>query len=71
MPQRQTRKQASKARDTPVSSDEEHDMKLNGNGTAHHASDASGDGERENIFLFWPNIIGMPQPHLHCAVCIR
>ncbi|KAH6983006.1 CDP-alcohol phosphatidyltransferase-domain-containing protein [Ilyonectria robusta] len=58
MPQRQTRRQASKARDTPVSSDEEHDMKLNGNGTAHHASDASGDDERENIFLFWPNIIG-------------
>lgn len=71
MPQRQTRRQASKARDTPVSSDEEHDMKLNGNGTAHHASDASGDDERENIFLFWPNIIGMPQPYLHCAVCIR
>lgn len=58
MPQRQTRRQASKARDTPVSSDEEHDMKLNGNGTAHHSSDASGDDERENIFLFWPNIIG-------------
>ncbi|KAH7015322.1 CDP-alcohol phosphatidyltransferase-domain-containing protein [Ilyonectria destructans] len=58
MPQRQTRRQASKARDTPVSSDEEHDMKLNGNGTAHHASDASGGDERENIFLFWPNIIG-------------
>ncbi|KAH7155023.1 CDP-alcohol phosphatidyltransferase-domain-containing protein [Dactylonectria estremocensis] len=59
MSQRQTRQQAAKARDTPVSSsDEELDTKVNGNGTAHQAPEDSDDAPRENIFLFWPNIIG-------------
>ncbi|KAF7541227.1 hypothetical protein G7Z17_g11994 [Cylindrodendrum hubeiense] len=58
MPQRQTRQQAAKQRDTPASSDEEREAKLNGNGTAHQDADTSDDAPRENIFLFWPNIIG-------------
>lgn len=34
---------------------------MNGNGSAHAAAaagKAADDEERENIFLFWPNIIG-------------
>ncbi|KAK7430607.1 phosphatidylinositol synthase 1 (CDP-alcohol phosphatidyltransferase1) [Neonectria magnoliae] len=55
MPQRQTRGQAANARDA----NQELEVKVNGNGngTAHPAPDAS-EGPDENIFLFWPNIIG-------------
>lgn len=31
---------------------------MNGNGSAHHQPEASDDAPRENIFMFWPNIIG-------------
>lgn len=59
MPARQTRSQAAKARNTPTSSDEEREVQQqNGNGSVHKAPDASGDFPEENIFLFWPNIIG-------------
>ncbi|KAK7397816.1 phosphatidylinositol synthase 1 (CDP-alcohol phosphatidyltransferase1) [Neonectria punicea] len=54
MPQRQTRGQAANARDA----NQELKVQVNGNGTAHPAPDASDDGPDENIFLFWPNIIG-------------
>lgn len=69
MSARKTRSQASKARDTPASSsasssDEERHAQVNGhtngNGNAHKTSDASDDVVSENIFLFWPNIIGTP-----------
>ncbi|KAF5008423.1 hypothetical protein FDECE_5293 [Fusarium decemcellulare] len=58
-----TRRQAAKAQqESHSSSDSERDVKLNGNtngnGVAHHAPDASDDAPRENIFLFYPNIIG-------------
>ncbi|KAM5351927.1 hypothetical protein ACJ41O_004650 [Fusarium nematophilum] len=54
-----TRRQAAKARDSQSSSsDEERDVKVNGNGAAHQPPDASEEPPRENIFLFWPNIIG-------------
>lgn len=35
---------------------------MNGNGSAHHAPEVSGSKSTENIFLFWPNIIGMQLP---------
>ncbi|KAF4459126.1 CDP-diacylglycerol-inositol 3-phosphatidyltransferase [Fusarium albosuccineum] len=58
-----TRRQAAKAQqESHSSSDSERDVKLNGNtngnGVAHHAPVASDDAPRENIFLFYPNIIG-------------
>ncbi|KAI5466954.1 CDP-alcohol phosphatidyltransferase-domain-containing protein [Mariannaea sp. PMI_226] len=62
MPARKTRSQAAKALDTPVTSDEERDSQLNGNskgnGVVQDAPDASDEIPTENIFLFWPNIIG-------------
>ncbi|RSM09933.1 hypothetical protein CDV31_007450 [Fusarium ambrosium] len=59
-----TRRQAAKAGSSSSSSDSERDVKANGssntngNGAAHGASDASDSAPRENIFLFWPNLIG-------------
>lgn len=32
--------------------------KANGNGVARVTKDVSSRGPKENIFLFWPNIIG-------------
>ena len=59
---RQTRRSA-KAREAASSSDEDATsqtiMNGKGNGSAHHTSGASGLKEEENIFLFWPNQIGM------------
>jgi CDP-diacylglycerol--inositol 3-phosphatidyltransferase len=52
-----TRRQAAKASNAS-SSDSEAEVKSNGNGIAHRA-DVSDDAPRENIFLFYPNIIGM------------
>lgn len=54
-----TRRQAAKAQNTSSSSDSEHEVRSNGNGAARGAADASDDAPRENIFLFYPNIIGM------------
>lgn len=31
---------------------------MNGNGNGTSVTEASEDGPKENIFLFWPNIIG-------------
>lgn len=60
MPSRQSRKPSPKPRDAPApSEDDSHDATLNGNGLAHPASGVSPSAPRENIFLFWPNIIGM------------
>jgi CDP-diacylglycerol--inositol 3-phosphatidyltransferase len=50
-----TRRQAAKASNASSS---EAEVKSNGNGIAHRA-DVSDDAPRENIFLFYPNIIGM------------
>ncbi|KOS20571.1 CDP-diacylglycerol--inositol 3-phosphatidyltransferase [Escovopsis weberi] len=62
MPARQTRKKSAEARDSLASSDDEKPQvaKMNGNGTAHNVSAApdSDPDSDENIFLFWPNIIG-------------
>lgn len=45
------------------SDDEQKVIAMNGNGAAHRGSEteasAADDLEEENIFLFWPNIIGM------------
>lgn len=55
-----TRRQAAKAQNaSSSSSDSEPEVKSNGNGAAHGAADASDNAPRENIFLFYPNIIGM------------
>lgn len=62
MSSRQSRKRTPKSRDTPSPSDEDRRplaMNGNGNGSARHAPDASESAQEENIFLFWPNIIGM------------
>lgn len=56
---RQTRRSV-KAREAAASSDEDtSQVAMNGNGSAHHQPEASDDAPRENIFMFWPNIIGM------------
>lgn len=57
---RQTRRSA-KAREAATSSSDEDNSQLamNGNGSAHHDKpEASDDAPHENIFIFWPNIIG-------------
>ena len=67
MSTRQTRRQAAQAaRESPVvkseSEEDESAAVMNGNGKARAPSfpDAA---EHENIFLFWPNIIGnAPHP---------
>lgn len=57
-----TRRQVAAGEETPSkirpASSEPQQIVMNGNGSAHHSDAAAGD-ERENIFLFWPNIIGM------------
>ncbi|UNI20007.1 CDP-diacylglycerol--inositol 3-phosphatidyltransferase [Purpureocillium takamizusanense] len=64
MPARQTRssKAAAKARETPSSSSDEGTRQsppMNGSAAvAHNASDKSDAEPKENIFLFWPNVIG-------------
>jgi len=55
---RQTRRSV-KPREAAASSDEDaSQVAMNGNGSAHHQPEASDDAPRENIFMFWPNIIG-------------
>lgn len=57
---RQTRRSA-KAREAATSSDDEtSQVAMNGNGSAHHEPEVSDDAPTtgENIFMFWPNIIG-------------
>lgn len=61
MPGRQTRRQSAKARDARSSSPEDSQVVMNGhsNGSAgRYAPEVSDDETTENIFLFWPNIIG-------------
>ncbi|PHH87906.1 hypothetical protein CDD83_8248 [Cordyceps sp. RAO-2017] len=55
---RQTRSKSDKAPDAPVPTED--DNTVNGNGSAYHALDGSGSSlaPRENIFVFWPNVIG-------------
>lgn len=44
---------------------------MNGNGSAHHApAQETDDQPHENIFLFWPNIIGKPR-HAHSIALPR
>lgn len=66
MSSRQTRSQAAQARDTQAVNEDSpiEVVVMNGNGTAHRAPEASDKAPTENIFLFWPNIIGM---HSHGA----
>jgi CDP-diacylglycerol--inositol 3-phosphatidyltransferase len=62
MPSRRTRSQANKARASSASSSGSSRAAspvMNGNGSAHdRAAERSESAEKENIFLFWPNIIG-------------
>ena len=57
-----TRRQVAAGEETPSkvrpAASEPQQVVMNGNGSAHLA-DAAAGYERENIFLFWPNIIGM------------
>ncbi|KAF4975062.1 hypothetical protein FZEAL_8108 [Fusarium zealandicum] len=54
-----TRRQAAKANNgSQSSSDSDREVKVNSNGAAHQTPDASEEGPRENIFLFYPNLIG-------------
>ena len=63
MPARQTRKKSTMASAADVSSGDDRDAKLvNGNGAAYSSPEASDAEPRENIFLFWPNIIGTISP---------
>ncbi|KAK1674323.1 CDP-alcohol phosphatidyltransferase [Colletotrichum godetiae] len=59
---RQTRRQAAQAaaaESSKVTSDGPADqVAMNGNGNGAPVTEASEDGPKENIFLFWPNIIG-------------
>jgi hypothetical protein len=64
MSTRQTRRSAAKAREAQAPSDDEtSQVHLNGNGSAHRDPEPSDSAptETENIFLFWPNVIGMVQ----------
>lgn len=67
MSARSTRRRSPRNRDVQSSSDDEQPktngvVAMNGNGSAHADPVASSaddkDEERENIFLFWPNLIG-------------
>lgn len=62
MSTRQTRQSAAKAaaaQSSPDDIDVQASLKMNGNGSAHPvAPETSESTEDENIFLFWPNIIG-------------
>jgi hypothetical protein len=67
MSTRQTRRQAAAAAAAPADEDEQKTL-LNGNGAAHAATeDSSVKTPQENIFLFWPNIIGalLSPSHTH------
>ncbi len=60
---RSTRRRSARVRDAQSTSGDEGangSANMNGNGSAHPdaVAEASGDEERENIFLFWPNLIG-------------
>ncbi|EQL01571.1 hypothetical protein G6O67_005953 [Ophiocordyceps sinensis] len=57
MPSRQSRKKSPKARD-PSLEEESHDASVHGNGSALAVTPDRAPAPRENIFLFWPNIIG-------------
>lgn len=72
MSSRQTRSKAAKARDAQSPSDDEVVMNGNGNGVALQTPEVSDDATRENIFLFWPNIIGKPKTGnaFHAMRCI-
>jgi hypothetical protein len=56
-----TRRRSARVRDAQSASGDEAangSPKMNGNGSSHANVELSEDEERENIFLFWPNIIG-------------
>lgn len=59
---RQTRRQAAQAaaaESSKVTTTGPADqVAMNGNGNGTSVTEASEDGPKENIFLFWPNIIG-------------
>ena len=59
MSTRQTRRQAAKAAEEAPLLDDKHQANVNGNGAVHVAPEASDAAVEENIFLFWPNIVGM------------
>ena len=69
MSERRTRRQAAldaasddtTNKDTPETSMNGHGVVAKENGKDHKAKD---DSPRENIFLFWPNVIGMVLPIL-------
>lgn len=47
-------------------------VKMNGNNSNHLGSDESDATTHENIFLFWPNIIGTllsPSHPIHASFC--
>lgn len=75
MPSRSSRRKSSRVRDARSSSRGERrasssngSPKPNGNGATHVAS--LDDEPRENIFLFWPNIIGkLPNTAWHPLTC--
>jgi CDP-diacylglycerol--inositol 3-phosphatidyltransferase len=59
MSERRTRRQAAlaAANDTPTKPDVQGE--INGNGNTHvSAASHTGNGPVENVFLFWPNLIG-------------
>ncbi len=71
MSARSTRRRSARNRDAQSPSDDEQQLSqangavtMNGNGSAHAdpvtttTSQDNDDEERENIFLFWPNLIG-------------
>lgn len=64
MTSRQTRRQAAQAaRRASPSDDDSQAVLANGNGKAP-APAAPDAADQENIFLFWPNIIGTPSQHI-------
>lgn len=71
MSTRQTRRKSAKLREAAAaaasSDDDQQVITMNGNGSAHHTPEVADNEDIENIFLFWPNIIGA-QLHITLAV---
>lgn len=72
MSTRQTRRKSAKLREAAAaaasSDDDQKPIIMNGNGSAHQTPEATDIEEDENIFLFWPNIIGA---QLHDALSLH
>ena len=67
MSERRTRRQAARDAASDDTTKDTPDTDMNGHGVAKENGNdhkAKGSSPKENIFLFWPNVIGMVLPML-------